>query len=355
MIEQAIAKAGGTANIAAPQLERLRKEITALAAAGAKVPGSLQGLNQETSKLGQAGQQLLSGGGISGALSAIGPAGLAAAAGVTAALGAVAAFAKTVSDALGSLIDKTGNLADLSEKTNIATDSLQKLGHAGSLVGVSLEQISSAASIMARNLVDAPERFEALGLSAQDLRALKPEEQFARIAESIAAIEDPTLQAHAAMQIFGSGGAALLPLLKTDIGAAAAEAEKLGFVLSGDVVAAGDKLGDELTKLSRTWEGLKDQLVSVIATNPALNQGLADTVQLVGSLAKTINDNRKTFEFFFNNSQLGKLLEIAGGAARQANETRKNLEALFGGDPEVFRELKVGFGKEAPNLGAEQA
>jgi hypothetical protein len=318
VIEQAIAKAGGAANIAAPQLDRLRKQVSALVAEGGKLPSALAGLEQSTSKLGGAGMSFLQGGGISGALSAIGPAGIAAAA----SLGAVAGAAKLVTDQLGALIDKTGRLSDLSEQTNISAESLQKLAYAGELVGVSLEEIASSAAIMARNLVDSPEKFEAIGLSAQALRNMKPEEQFAEIAEAIKAIEDPTLQAHAAMEVFGKGGAALLPLLKTDIGAAAAEAEKLGFVLSGEVVKAGDQLGDELTKLSLSWEGLKDQLVAVIATNPDLIQGLKDAVTVVGSLAKTIKDNKALFDVLFQQSTIGMALSAAAKGARALAGTK---------------------------------
>jgi hypothetical protein len=348
VIEQAIAKAGGAANIAAPQLDRLRKQVSALVAEGGKLPSALAGLEQSTSKLGGAGMSFLQGGGISGALTAIGPAGIAAAA----SLGAVAGAAKLVTDQLGALIDKTSRLSDLSEQTNISAESLQKLAYAGKLVGVSLEEISRGAAIMARNLVDAPEKFEALGLSAQALRNMKPEEQFAQIAEAIKGIENPTLQAHAAMEVFGKGGAALLPLLKSDIGAAAAEAEKLGFVLGDDVVKAGDKLGDELTKLSKSWEGLKDQLVAVIATNPEVIQGLQDTVQGVGALAKAIKDNKAIFDFLFKQSFVGAALAGKKGA----DDIAKFIGAMGNVPvelPDVSKRIPE-LGK-APSLGAEQA
>jgi hypothetical protein len=291
VLEQAIAKAGGAGNIAAPNLERLRKEITALAAAGGKVPSALAGLQQveaQTSKLQAAGASLAQGGGISGALGSIGPAGIAAAAGIGVLVGAFAQLGKAITDAVGDLVEKTSKLSDLNAQTNINVESLQKLGFAGEQVGVSMEEIAKGAAIMARNLVDAPQKFASLGLSATELRKLKPEEQLAEIGTAIKGITDPTLQAHAAMQIFGKGGAALLPLLKTDIAAAGDEAERLGFVLSEDVVAAGDKLGDNIHALERTWEGLKDQLAAVIVQNPELLQGIQDTATLLGGAATAV-------------------------------------------------------------------
>ena len=82
LIAQAIDGIGGKSKLNSQQLERLTLDVNRLAAAGAKVPASLQGLTGMGSKLGSVFTALGSGGGISGALAAIGPAGLAASAGL---------------------------------------------------------------------------------------------------------------------------------------------------------------------------------------------------------------------------------------------------------------------------------
>jgi hypothetical protein len=79
LLEQAVGKLGGTAKLNADQLKRVTSEVNALAAAGAKVPASLSGIQTSTTGLSAAFKSLTSGGGMSGALAAIGPAGLTAA------------------------------------------------------------------------------------------------------------------------------------------------------------------------------------------------------------------------------------------------------------------------------------
>ena len=57
------------------------------------------------------------------------------------------------------------------------------------------------------------EALAAIGLTADQLGRLLPEEQFRRFADRIAAIQNPTERAAAAVKIFGRTGIDLLPLL----------------------------------------------------------------------------------------------------------------------------------------------
>ena len=69
------------------------------------------------------------------------------------------------------------------------------------------------------------------------------------IGDAIATIPNPMEQATIAVALFGKSGADLLPAFKGNLAETAAEAERLGLVLSDDAIAAGDRLGDALDTL----------------------------------------------------------------------------------------------------------
>jgi hypothetical protein len=164
---------------------------------------------------------------------------------------------------VSDFLDATSKLSDLSAKTAISVRELQRLQYAGELVGVSLDQISSAVSMMQNRLAGgnkgAVAAVQALNINLDQLRQLEPGQQFEVIAREIARIPDPAERTNRAMEIFGRSGAQLLPLLTSDMRALGDEAERLGAVMSGDVIAAGDRLGDLWTKLGLIGRNLVAQ------------------------------------------------------------------------------------------------
>jgi hypothetical protein len=213
-------------------------------------------------------------------------------AGLAAAAAAFASVGRAALGAVKGLIDLGGNLSDLSAKTGISTEALQKLAYAGSLVGVSQDEITAAAVKMERSLAAGDAVFGKLGLSVQKLRAMKPDEAFAAIAERIASIKDPAAQALAATEAFGKGGIAVMALLKSNIKEAGDEVARLGAVISDDTIAAADALGDEATKLEKAWEGVKNQFAAAIVQNPQLLDMLKKVVAAMGDLSKWVHENR---------------------------------------------------------------
>lgn len=147
-------------------------------------------------------------------------------------------------------------ISDLSARTAFSTRTLQEWRFAASLVGVETQEVAQGAAKMAKAVTEGSSVFRRLGLDLQQLRAMSPEEQFRAVAAAIAAIRDPTQQAAAAMEGFGKGGAALLPLIRSDLAGAAEEARRLGLILSDETIAAADKLDDEVTKLGHAWDVL---------------------------------------------------------------------------------------------------
>jgi len=272
-----------------------------------KLEGSVKGAFD--SMAGSAGQ-------LGGVLSALGPAGLVAAAGIGAlsvAIGGVVAF---IAEATKGLVEFGGKLADLSQRTGLSTTTLQELKFAGSLVGVSMEEAADGMNKLQKAIVAGDSVFERLGLNLERLRGLDAAGQFDAVATAIRGISDPAQQAAAAMEAFGRGGVALLPLIKSDMAAAREEAHRLGIVIGDETVAAADQLGDSATKLSAAWDGFKNQLAGTIVDSGALQGALDELLVVASDLTKLVTDNRGV---------ISALFEGAEGAATTTLTLLKNI------------------------------
>lgn len=202
-------------------------------------------------------------------------------------------------------------------RTGFSTEALSELRHAAEISGASLDSLEKAVKRMAKTIVDASEgmatyirAFERIGIEVDDLMGLKPEEQFDKIAMAIAAIEDPTLRAATAQDIFGRAGTQLLPLLAQGAEGMAAlreEAHKLGIVFDPEAANKAASFNDALTRLNAGITGIKNEvgealiptLMTLIDTmtgvtknviawskaNPQLSNSLTAVVTIVGALA----------------------------------------------------------------------
>jgi len=94
------------------------------------------------------------------------------------------------------------------------------LGFAAGQSGADLAALELGLRKMQRSIVNAAkgseiaqEALSLLNLSIRDLENLAPDEQLKLIADRLAAVEDSTLKAALAMELFGRSGTALLPMM----------------------------------------------------------------------------------------------------------------------------------------------
>lgn len=159
-------------------------------------------------------------------------------------------------------------LVETSQKTGMAVEELGALKYAAEQSGVGFDQMRLGLSRMQRAAFDAAhgmkeqaDTFALLGVSVQDASGgmRSGTEIFRDIAESIAAMDDPTAQAALAMRVFGRSGAELLPLLKSG-GAGIDElmqrAEKLGLVMSDQAARDAEEFGDAIDDLKLSAKGV---------------------------------------------------------------------------------------------------
>lgn len=206
---------------------------------------------------------------------------------VTAAFGLSAAgltaFAQSYADA-------TGAIGDVAEQTGISRERFQELSYAAQLSGSSAEELGGALKKMGLTIgnlqggsKELKKMFDGLQISLKNTNGTSKttDELFDTIVNRISRIKDPALQAKAAVTIFGESATKLLPLLRggnKGIAEMAAEARRLGVVLSEDAVQDGEAFGDVLDKLKFAFSGVTNTIGStLVPTLAKLGEQLTET------------------------------------------------------------------------------
>lgn len=172
-----------------------------------------------------------------------------------------------------SYAETTGKLHDLSVATRVSAEQLQGWAYGAKQNGVEADQFFSSIQTASKNvglaaagMGKAKAVLQGLGIQLRDttgkvrtMDSLLPE-----IADKIAHLKSPAMQAAAASRIFGDAGQDLLPFLKegsAGIAAMTARARQLGIVISNDAVNAGDTFGDTLDDLRASITGLRNSAI----------------------------------------------------------------------------------------------
>lgn len=173
-------------------------------------------------------------------------------------------------DVVAGFVSAGSAIDDLRLKTGLGVQALQEYSFAGSLVGVSAETIGTSVVRMSKNIEEGTAKtrnaIRDLNLNFAALQAMSPEEQFQAIATAIQQLPSAGAQASAAFALFGRN-AEILKVVRSDFAGAAEDAKRFGFIMSGEAVAGADALGDAVTTLTATWDGLKNKLAESIVKN----------------------------------------------------------------------------------------
>ena len=191
---------------------------------------------------------------------------------------AVKYFASFADDAFASFRG-FANYADsfdkMSQRVGVSTESLSELAYAANLSGTSIERVEESFKGLSQKIVEAVDKggdaeslFSSIGLSARDLAASSPEEQFYKVADALAKIDDPTRRAAVAMQVFGESGRELLPLLSggsAGLEEMRSEARELGATVSTSAASMGAQFNDSLARVQTIFQGLKNEFAASLA------------------------------------------------------------------------------------------
>lgn len=206
---------------------------------------------------------------IGGALKGVGVA-------MTASLAAVGAGAVAAGKKLTSLAGDTAAAGDTidksSQKLGLSAEAYQEWDYVLSQSGVDIESAGMGFKTLTNQIdaakkgsKDAQERFAKLGISMDDINKLSREELFTKAITGMQGLADNTDRAALANQLFGRSGQELAPLFNSTAESTEAlkqKAHELGFVMSDESVKAAVDYTDSMDTLKRTFEGVKNNIVS---------------------------------------------------------------------------------------------
>lgn len=164
--------------------------------------------------------------------------------------------------AITGAFELASSLSEAAARVGLTVEALQELRLAAQDSGVSNEQLETSMAKLNVQLGDlqaggktAVAAFDAIGLSAKDLKGLSPEKALGVIADKLIAIEDPTLFAAAAQNLLGKSYATLIPLIQG--GSKALEENARRSREQGQISTEEAKKLDELAD---NWENLKTRV-----------------------------------------------------------------------------------------------
>lgn len=177
--------------------------------------------------------------------------------------------------------DATGAIGDTAERTGISRERFQELSFAAKLTGSSAETLGGALQKMQINIGAATagskelkQMFKGLGINIKDAsgKVKSSDALFDTFVDRISKIKDPSLQAQAAVKIFGKSATELLPLIRggsAGLKEMSAEAKRLGIVISDSAVREGEDFGDTLDTIHAALSGVGNTIGSALV--PQLN------------------------------------------------------------------------------------
>lgn len=200
-----------------------------------------------------------------GALSSIGNLGMGAIGKLAGLAAGAMTVGKIISESWGAM-SEGGELVDLQEQTGVTIPKLMALKVAFEQAGLGASEVQPVVAKLQRAIFDAnkttgpaSKAFEVLGLSVAELADMTADEQLLKVGDAIAGLQNPTIKAAVAMEVFGKSGGRMLSFFATgglDDAAAAVgnQAEIMQRYASAfDVIT--DNLGTYHTKLRGFFVG----------------------------------------------------------------------------------------------------
>lgn len=194
-------------------------------------------------------------------------------------IGTFAALAAAVAEVEKALISLTIESAAYADEiltqsvvTGLSTEALQEYQYAAELVDVSLDTLTSSQSKMIRSMDAArrgskeqAEAFDKLGIGVQnaDGTLRDAQEVFGDVIDALGAISNETERDAIAMTIFGRSARDLNPLIKAGsdgLRELTQEAHNVGYVMGEEALDALGAVDDQLQRMNRSGEALKNQI-----------------------------------------------------------------------------------------------
>ena len=166
-------------------------------------------------------------------------------------------------------------VAKMSKRTGWAVESLSELRHVAEISGTELAAFEKGTRKLSMAILDAAEggatyeeALNRIGLSGEKLMGIPIEEQFWTVANALAGVEDDTIKAATAMELFGRIGTGLFPMLEEGqegIAKLRQEAHDLGIVFDEEAAKKAEEFQDAMARLKSSMAGVGAEIASVLA------------------------------------------------------------------------------------------
>ena len=177
--------------------------------------------------------------------------------------------------AVSKSLAKFDDIGKASARIGITTDAVQKLGFAAEQSGANFDTVERGLTRMAAALDDArlsenapaARTLKSMNLSIEQFDGLNPEQQLELFADALSQVEDPSLRAAYAQDVFGRSGAQLLPLLQNGsagMRALGKEFEATGGLIDGKAIKSGERFNDTMNVINKTIMAVRDQFVAAL-------------------------------------------------------------------------------------------
>lgn len=190
------------------------------------------------------------------------------------------------------------NIAKTADSLGIGTDALQELRYAAERSGVSTDGLDKSLEQYVKRLGEAQagtgptaDALKQLGLSATDLAKVPLEEQLAIIADRMQGVEDQSVKAALANDLFSRNGVALLNMLKdgsAGLTQLREDARKTGYVMSEEAARQSEAFNDALLDAELSAKGVKNTIgAALLPVTTGLMKQFSSWVQTNSSQIRT--------------------------------------------------------------------
>ncbi len=208
---------------------------------------------------------------------------------------AFAAGAVAVVRGLLALEDRVESLGNTADKLGVSFEFIQTLEEAANRSGTSIDAVSAAFGRLQKSVLGVDEESKAaqkalseIGVTAEELSALSPEEQYQRIGRALADIEDPARRTATATALFGRAGADLIPFFN-NIGGAADDMQRFGATLSETDRGNIDSLGAAFDQVGVAVKGLgQSVLLPFVGLVEGVAKAFSGLINIVTAVAQAI-------------------------------------------------------------------
>lgn len=255
-------------------------------------------------------------------------------------LAAFTAAATAVTKGLLDLSDRVERLGQQADKIGASFEFIQVIEEAAQRAGSSVETVGASFRKFLPLLDDAKKgsekavsAFAAIGISAQELKSLSPEEAYQRVAAALVEIEDPAARASAATDLLGKSALELIPTFQ-GLADSRKDLERYFAVLTEVDKIRLEGFDSSVEKLGTATKGLGQSLLLPFV---GLGDGIAKgSAEFVGGITAIVKPIGQILEPAFTN--IGRFVEVFLSGIGAIGRTIGAVLAPFG---EVFSAISA--------------